>query len=389
MPSIIYLLALVIFAMTTSEFMVAGMMNELANEFKASISSIGYLITGYAGAMVVGGPILTATLLQIRRKQALLALIVVFFLGQSLGALAWNYDSMMIARIITGIASSAAFGVSVSISATLVQPNARGKAASIVLAGLMIATVLGLPMTTIISQHVGWRSSFWAVAFLVLLSGIMIQWLLPSSSRTNQMNLKQELAGFKNPHLWSAYATSMLIIGGTFAAFSYFTPILTDVTGFTDASIPYLLALYGLATVIGNIVIGKFADQYTMPILLLGLVLLLASLVLFAAGAENQLVAVISILFIGVTGVAMNPAMITRVMKTAGSGTMVNTVHTSFITFGVAVGSSLGGIGISAGYGLTSPLWVGAGLSVLGIVSLIPYLRIGKRSRTTDEEVTL
>ncbi|KOO51699.1 MFS transporter [Viridibacillus arvi] len=380
MPSIIYLLALTIFSMTTSEFMVAGMMNELANEFSVSISSIGYLITAYAGAMVVGGPVLTATLLQIRRKQALMVLIVVFLIGQSLGAVAWSYNFMMLARVITGIASSAAFGVAISISATLVHPNTRGKAASIVLAGLMIATVLGLPVTTIISQNFGWRISFWFVAILVLISGIMIQVLLPSSSKIDLVNLKDEFSSFKNRHLWAAYLTSMLIIGGTFAAFSYFTPIFTNVTGFSSTSIPYLLAIYGSATVIGNILIGRFADRFTMRILVTGLILLITGLILFALGAANKYIAVISIVLIGMTGVALNPAMVTRVMNKAGSGTMVNTVHTSFITLGIVIGSSFGGIVINKGYGFASPLWVGACLATLGLLSLIPYLR----KRNTD-----
>ncbi|WP_338749126.1 MFS transporter [Bacillus sp. FJAT-52991] len=378
MPSIIYLLSLAIFCMTTSEFMVAGMMNELALAFQVSVSSIGYLITAYAGAMVVGGPILTAILLRIRSKQALLFLMFVFLIGQSLGAIAWNYDIMMISRIITGIASASAFGVAISFSATLVHSDSRGKAASIVLAGLMLATVLGLPITTVISQHFGWRISFWAVSVLVLVSGIMIQWLLPSSSNKEQLNWKDELLHFKNRHLWAAYTTSMFIIGGTFAAFSYFTPIFTNVTGFSSASIPYLLALYGSATVVGNIVIGKFADKYTMKILMSGLIILIVALSLFALGAENKYIAVISTIFIGLTGVAMNPAMVARVMKTASNGTMINTVHSSFITLGIVIGSSLGGLGISKGYGFVSPLWIGACLAILGLISLFPYLHKGK-----------
>lgn len=375
MPSIIYLLALAIFCMTTSEFMVAGMMNELALAFQVSVSSIGYLITAYAGAMVIGGPILTAILLRIRSKQALLFLIFIFLIGQSLGAIAWNYEVMMISRIITGIASSSAFGVAISYSATLVHPNSRGKAASIVLAGLMISTVIGLPITTVISQHFGWRTSFWAVSVLVLVSGIMIQWLLPSSEIKEQLNWKDELIYFKNRHLWAAYITSMFIIGGTFAAFSYFTPIFTNVTGFSSASIPYLLALYGSATVIGNIVIGKFADEFTMKILMGGLIILIVAMSLFAFGAENKYMAVISTIFIGLTGVALNPAMIARVMKTVKNGAMINTVHSSFITLGVVIGSSLGGLGISKGYGFVSPLWIGVCLALLGLMSLIPYLR--------------
>ncbi|KOP80526.1 MFS transporter [Lysinibacillus sp. FJAT-14745] len=374
MPSIIYLLALAIFCMTTSEFMVAGMMNELALAFQVSVSSIGYLITAYAGAMVVGGPILTATLLRIRSKQALLFLMFVFLIGQSLGAIAWNYDIMMVSRIITGIASSSAFGVAISFSATLVPPNSRGKAASIVLAGLMLSTVLGLPITTVISQYFGWRISFGAVSVLVLVSAVMIQWLIPSSSIKAPLDWKDELLHFKNIHLWAAYVTSMFIIGGTFAAFSYFTPIFTNVTGFSSASIPYLLALYGSATVVGNIVIGKYADNYTMKILMSGLILLIVALSVFALGAENKYIAVTCTIFIGLTGVAMNPAMIARVMKTANSGAMINTVHTSFITLGVAIGSSLGALGISKGYGFVSPLWIGVCLAILGLLSLIPYL---------------
>ncbi|MGG0278028.1 MFS transporter [Bacillus rhizoplanae] len=382
MPSIIYLLALAIFCMTTSEFMVAGMMNELALAFQVSVSSIGYLITAYAGAMVIGGPLVTATLtlLRVRSKQALLFLMFIFLIGQSLGAIAWNYDTMMISRIITGIASSSAFGVAISFSAALVQSDSRGKAASIVLAGLMIATVLGLPITTFISQYYGWRISFGAVSVLVLVSGIMIQWLLPSSSNKEQLNWKDELLRFKDIHLWAAYVTSMFIIGGTFAAFSYFTPIFTNITGFSSASIPYLLALYGSATVIGNIIIGKFADKFTMKILMGGLIILIVALSLFALGAENKYIAVISTIFIGLTGVALNPAMVARVMKTAGNGTMINTVHSSFITLGIVIGSSLGGLGISKGYGFVSPLWIGSCLAILGVISLLPYLH----KRKTD-----
>ncbi|HDR7966457.1 MFS transporter [Bacillus pacificus] len=378
MPSIIYLLALAILCMTTSEFMVAGMMNQLALAFQVSVSSIGYLISAYAGAMVIGGPILTAILLRMRSKQALLFLMFVFLIGQSLGAIAWNYDIMMISRIITGIASASAFGVAISFSATLVHSDSRGKAASIVLAGLMFATVLGLPITTVISQYFGWRISFGAVSVLVLVSGIMIQRLLPSSSNKEQLNWKDELLRFKNIHLWAAYVTSMFIIGGTFAAFSYFTPIFTNVTGFSSASIPYLLALYGSATVIGNIIIGKFADEFTMKILMGGLIILIIALSLFALSAENKYIAVISTIFIGLTGVALNPAMVARVMKTASNGIMINTVHSSFITLGIVIGSSLGGLGISKGYGFVSPLWIGACLAILGVISLFPYLHKGK-----------
>ncbi|MBT2717248.1 MFS transporter [Bacillus sp. ISL-57] len=376
MPTIIYVLAFAIFSMTTSEFMVAGMMPELAEAFSVSISSIGFLITAFAASMVLGGPVLTAILLKIRSKQAMLVLIIVFFIGQTLGALAWNYEVMMVARIITGTASSATFGIAISLSASLVGSELRGRAVSVVLAGLMISMVLGLPLTTFISQELGWRMSFWAVALLVFVAGIIILWKLPSYPAPGPIQFMKELEPFRNRHLWAAYVTSTLIIGGTFAGFSFFTPIFTDISGFSESSVPLLLSLYGGATVIGNILIGRYADRFTMRILFLGLMILFTAMMLFAIGAETKWIAIIAILLIGLTGVSLNPAMATRVMKTAGSGTMINTVHSSFITLGVVIGSSLGGVAISGGYGLHSPLWIGAILAALGLLSLLPYFKL-------------
>ncbi|MET3291735.1 UNVERIFIED_CONTAM: DHA1 family inner membrane transport protein [Brevibacillus sp. OAP136] len=375
MPFAIYILGLAIFAMTTSEFMVAGMMNTLAADFGVSVSAIGYLISAYAAAMVVGGPLLTVGLLRVSSKRALLALVFLFLLGQTVGALAWNYESMMAARIITGIASSAAFGVSLSICAALVSPDSLGRAASIVLGGLMFATVIGLPATTVVAQSFGWRSSFWAVDLLVLAAGIAAQWIIPASPPATSINLRRELAAFRNRSLWAAYATSALIIGATFAAFSYFSPIFTDLTGFAAEAVPWLLALYGTATVVGNLITGRLADRFMMPILTVGLCLLTASLITLAFGATDPTITIITVIVIGLVGVPMNPAMVTRVMRAGGSSALVNTVHTAVITFGLAVGSSVGGMAISAGYGLTSPLWVGLLLAALGLLSLLPYLR--------------
>lgn len=385
MPYAIYVLGLTIFSMTTSEFMVAGMMNALSTEFGVSVSQIGYLISAYAGAMVVGGPLLTVWLLRVPSKQALLTLVAFFLIGQTLGALAWSYESMMAARIITGVASSAGFGVSMSICASLVESQSRGRAASIVLGGLMVATVIGLPATTLIEQAFGWRASFWAVVLLVLVSGITAQRVVPTSPKPESINLHSELAAFRNRSLWAAYATSSLIIGATFAAFSYFSPIFIEITGFSPAAVPLLLAIYGAATVVGNFITGRLADRYTMPVLAGGLVLLTASLIILAFGARNTVVTIVTVIMIGLVGVPMNPAMAARVMQSAGSGALVNTVHTAVITFGIVVGSSFGGLTISAGYGLLSPLWVGSLLAALGLLSLLPYVR---KSIRTDSKRT-
>ncbi|MFC3746819.1 MFS transporter [Paenibacillus sp. GCM10012306] len=384
MPFAIYVLSLAIFCMTTSEFMVAGMMNTLAVEFGVTVSAVGYLITAFSAGMVVGGPLLTAALLNTARKKAFITLIAVFFVGQLLGAMAGSYELMMVSRIITGIASSAAFGVSISISASLVEENRRGRAVSIIFGGLMIATVLGTPAATWAADAYGWRFSFWAVAVIVLLSGITALRMVPVLPKPEPTSLRHEMKSFRNRSLWAAYLTSFLIIGATFAAFSYFAPIFTELTGFSAASVPLLFVVYGAATVVGNLITGRLADRYMMSLLTIGLVLLSVALLIFAIGVHEPAVVIPAVIVIGLAGVPMNPPMVTRVIRAGGSGLMVNTIHTAIVTFGVVVGSSVGGLAISAGYGLVAPLWVGLILALAGVISLLPFLPGVSRSKGTE-----
>jgi predicted MFS family arabinose efflux permease len=375
MPIAVYMLGMLIFAMTTSEFMVSGMMPELAKEFGVSISDIGYLISVYAAGMVIGGPLVTIGLLKVPKKQALVVITISFLVGQIIGAMATSYEMMTIARIITGIASAAGFAVSIALCVQLVEPHIRGRASSIVLGGLMVATVIGLPMATFISQQLSWRTSFWVVVGLVLIAGLAVQWIVPNLQKTELVSLRSELTSFTNPRLWAAFATSGLIIAATFAVFSYFTPIFTELTGFSTAVVPVITAVYGGATVIGNIITGRLADKYTMQTLFGGLILLSLSMLAFLFFASDPVITMVSVIVIGLVGVPMNPAMVTRVMKTASTGALVNAIHGSIISLGVVIGSSLGGLTIDIGFGLISTLWVGFILAILGFISLLPFIR--------------
>ncbi len=373
-PLVVYVLGLTIFALTTSEFMVAGMMPSLSTAFGVGVGEVGYLISLYAAGMVVGGPLLTALLLTLRvpNKRALLWLLALYIVGGVIAATATSYSVMAFARVVTGVAGSACFGVSLAICAELVAPDARGRASSIVLGGLMLATVLGVPFATVIDQNFGWRASFWLVVALAVACSLAVLALVPVSRASAVTSLREELASFRKGRLWAAYATSGLIIGATFAAFSYFSPIFTEVSGFAPSAVPILLAIYGAANVIGNIIVGRYADRHIFPILTGGLALLCIALVVFAFFAESQIASVAAFIVIGFVGVPMNPAMIARVMRAAHPGPLVNTVHTSVINIGLAFGAWAGGLGIQAGYGLTSPLWIGVGLALIGLLSLAP-----------------
>lgn len=195
-------------------------------------------------------------------------------------------------------------------------------------------------------------------------------------------SLRQELHAFRNPRLWLTLTTSTFVIGATFSAFSYLNPILTEVTGFATGTVPLLLIAYGAATVVGNTVVGRFADQHTMPVLLTGLLRNLAFLVGFAVFAQLSVPAVVLMMGIGLVGVTMNPAMVTRVQRTGNARPLVNTVHSSFITLGIIIATSVGGPAIDT-FGLRAPLWIGAALAVLGLVTLLPDLRRLRAEGTT------
>ncbi|TDC15993.1 MFS transporter [Streptomyces sp. 8K308] len=372
MPRAVYVLALGIFAMVTSEFVVAGLMPQLADGLGATVPQVGYLITAFAAAMAVGGPFLTVALLRVAPKNALLLLFAVFLAGNVLAAVATDYATMLTARIVTGVASQAFFGVAISLAVRLTRAEIRGRAIAVVMNGLMLGTLLGLPLSTLVGERFGWRAAFWVISAIAVVAAAATVVGVPALARAEEEGgFRQELGVFRAPRLWLALSTSTLIIGATFAAFSYLNPILTELTGFATGTVPLLLIAYGAATVVGNTVVGRLADRHTVPVLAVGLALNALFLAGFALLAEVPVAAVAFLLGVGLVGVTMNPAMVTRVQRTGNARPLVNTVHASFITLGVILGSSLGALAIGA-WGLRATLWLGAAMAVLGLLTLLP-----------------
>jgi DHA1 family inner membrane transport protein len=381
-PRAVYVLAIGIFAMVTSEFVVAGLMPQVAEGLGVTIPQVGYLITAFAAAMAFGGPFLTVALLRLRPKQSLMLLFGIFLAGNLLAATAQTYAVMLVARIVTGAAAQAFFGVSVSLGVALARPDARGRAVAIVMNGLMLGTLLGLPLATMIGEQAGWRAAFWAIAALTVVAAAGTVAGVPQVERVSGGALRVELGVFRTPGLWLVLSTSTLIIGATFAMFTYVTPILTEITGFGAGAVPLLLVAYGAATFAGNWVVGRLADRHALPVLLGGLALNGLFLTGFALLAHLSVPAVVCLLGVGLVGVTMNPAMAIRVQRAGNAGPLLNTVHGSFIVSGIVISSSLGGVLVEA-HGLRAPLWLGAGMALLGLATLVPDL---VRRRTLSSE---
>jgi predicted MFS family arabinose efflux permease len=373
LPPVVYLLGLTIFSLVTAEFMVAGMMPALAEAFSVSLAQVGNLIAYYALGMALGGPPVTMLLLArgVSNKRALVALLAVYVAAGALAALSPSYNMLVLARVVMGVSSAVCIGLCMTLCAGLVATTLRGKAISVVLAGLMLSPVAGVPLTTWVQQHAGWRASAWLTVMLALICTLLAALRVPDSTAGSQPPLRHQLAALNNSSLWGAYLTSGLIIGATFAAFSYCTPILIQRVGIEPAHIAPLLAFYGVANLVGNTLVGRLADRYTLRVLGAGLGVMVIALGSFAMAGDNRGLSLACFFTLGLTGVALNPAMAARVMKAAEPEALVNAMHTSIITAGLALGSWAGGAAIDAGYGLQAPLWVGAGMALLGLLSLV------------------
>ena len=357
MPLVVYILGLAIFSLGTAELMVAGMMTTLSEAFGVTVGEVGHLISYYAFGVMLGGPVLTYTFLKFKApyRSTLLWLLGLYVIVQGLSVFAPDYNVLVAIRIVTGILCAGCLSLSLATSMALV------------------------PIATIIDQHWGWKMSFGLVAVLVFICLLALVRLLPHMSGGGAIKMAEEIKAFKNKAYWKACATSCLILGASFAAFSYFVPVLTDVSEFTMQTVPFILMLYGLANIIGNMVTGRLAYRHSLTVMVVGLTILSISLLGMALFVQYQVIAILAVILIGLSGVPMNPAMMARIVSVAHPGPMVNAVHTSVINIGLGGGSYLGGMAISSGFGLRSALWIGMVLAVLALLSVLPYIRRRKQ----------
>jgi len=380
MPLVVYILGLAIFSIGTSELMVAGMMTSLSHAFNISIGEVGHLISYFALGVMVGGPILTYLFLRFKSpyRPTLLVLLSAYVIVQGFSAFIHDHTTLIAIRIITGVLCAGCLSLSLATSMALVEPHLRPRAASVIIGGFMISNVLGVPLATIMTEYWGWRLSFGSVAILVFMCLLALMPTLPKLQEQGSLNIAKELESFKRAAYWKACLTSCLILGASFAAFSYFVPILTHISGFSMQVVPLILMLYGAANIIGNTITGRLAYRYSRAIMVTGLSVLSLTLILMGSLVQYQWIAVACVILIGLSGVPMNPAMMARIISVAHPGPMVNAVHTSVINIGLGGGSYLGGMAIAAGYDYRSALWIGATLALLGLFSVLPYLRRGK-----------
>lgn len=373
MPLGLIALALGAFGIGLTEFVIMGLLPEVAADFAVSETAAGWLISGYALSVVVGALFLTAATTRLPRKPVLLGLIVLFVIGNVLTAIAPDYGVAMIGRIIAALCHGAFFGIGSVVAASLVPPAKRAGAIAIMFTGLTAANVFGVPFGTFLGQQLGWRSTFWAISAIGVLAFIGIAALVPAQDGDAQkVSLRSELTAFRSGQVWLSLTVTILAYGGMFGAFTYIAYTLTEVSGFSTGAVPWLLVLFGAGLVLGNWLGGRLADRSVDGTLLFFISALVVVLGLFAAFAGSGTATVIALFLMGGFGFGTVPGLQSRVMTYAGNApTLASGANIGAFNIGNALGAWAGGIGIAAGLGYTSPIWIGAIITAAAVVVMV------------------
>ncbi|QKW19770.1 MFS transporter [Kitasatospora sp. NA04385] len=388
MPLALLALAIGAFGIGTTEFVIMGLLPEVAADFGVGIPTAGLLVTGYAFGVVVGAPLMTVLGTRISRKRMLMLLMGLFVAGNLLSAFAPGFGAMLAGRIVASLAHGAFFGIGSVVAAELVAPDRKAGAIATMFTGLTVANVVGVPLGTFVGQQVGWRTTFAAVAALGVVGLLGIAKLVPELPRPEGAHLRRELAAFKNAQVVLAMGMTVLGFGGVFAAITYVKPMMTEVAGFSEGAVTWLLALLGTGMFLGNLLGGRFADRRLMPMLFTTLGALAVVLALFTVTARNEATAAVTLLLIGALGFATVPPLQKRVLDQAhGAPTLASAVNIGAFNLGNALAAWLGGAVITAGYGYTAPNWVGALLAASALLLALVSAALERRAKTAPAAV--
>ncbi|WP_454915024.1 MFS transporter [Xanthobacter sediminis] len=387
MPVALYALAAGAFGIGVTEFVIMGLLLEVSADLGVSISAAGLLISGYALGVVVGAPLLTALTARWPRKQVLLGLMAVFTLGNLACALAPDYGWLMAARVLTSFAHATFFGVGSVVATDLVAPNKKASAIAIMFTGLTVANILGVPFGTWLGQLAGWRSTFMAVTVVGLAALAIIALLVPKDHGTpSTTRLADDLKVLRRPALLLGLATTVLSWVGVFAAFTYIAPMLTRITGFSDAAVSPILLVFGGGLVVGNLLGGRLADRWLVPTVYGSLVMLSLVLMAMTPALDGKVTAVVAVGLLGAVGFAtVAPLQMWVLQKAKGAGqSLASSFNIAAFNLGNAIGAALGGFVIDAGPGLWAVPLV-AGLVPLGAL-VTAFLSERREAPDADDE---
>lgn len=383
-------LALGGFGIGVTEFASMGLLRAIADGFGTTEAETGTVISAYALGVVIGAPVLTVAAARVPRKALLLGLMAMFVVGNGLSAFATNLDLLVAARFVAGIPHGAYFGAACLVAASMAGAGREARAVSLVLLGLSVANVVGVPAATFLGDAVGWQAAFGVVAGIGVATLAAIAVSVPKPARLAPVSVRDELSALRQPQVLLTLAIGSVGFGGLFAIYSYIQWTLVEVSGVPREMMPWVLAIYGLGMVCGGLLGGALADRDLERTVLYGLVVMAVMLGAYYLASENSIAAVIAVFAIGMSSSAVIPALQSRLMRWAGRGqTLAAALNHSALNIANALGAWLGGLVIAAGWGYRAPALVAVGLALGGFAIALPAVILAARTRRAAAETVV
>lgn len=372
------------FAIGTTEFATMSLLRYFAHDLRIDEPTAGHVISAYALGVVVGAPVIAVLSARVARRTLLIVLMGLFALANALSALAPTYEWMLAFRFLSGFPHGAYFGIAVLVAASLVPSDRRSQAVGRVLAGLTVATIVGVPLANALGRAFGWRWGFGIVAALALVCVVLITIFAPHDRPADGASPLRELDALRRPQIWLTLATGAIGFGGLFAVYTYLASTLLDVTGVSAGMVPLVLSVFGVGLTVGNLTIPIFADRALMPTAGALLIWLAAVLALYPLAAGSLWAVTLDVFAIGLGG-ALGTVLQTRLMDVAGGAqSLAAALNHSAINIANALGPWLGGLAIAAGLGFTSTGYVGCALALGGLAVWAISLGLNDRIRDTE-----
>ncbi|MCZ4295036.1 MFS transporter [Vibrio sinaloensis] len=384
MPLQVWILTLAAFAIGTAEFVIAGILPQLAYSLDITEGQAGYLISAYALAIVFGGPVLTIYLARFNKKSVLAGLMVLFILGNLMSAFAPNYFVLMVSRVITGLVQGPFYGIGAVVATNLVSEKMAGRAVGQMFAGLTLANVLGVPGGTWIGLQFGWHTTFLTVAAFGIIALVFITSVIQSNGHGEAKDVKAQLTAFKNPMLLISLAITVFAWSGFMTLYGYIAPIATHITGFGDNAVTWILVVIGVGLIIGNTMGGRSSDKNLQKASMFWAIAMIVTLLLVGLTLDNKALFVIATFVFGIASFANVPAMQLRVMNHGGEGQeLAATANISAFNLANAFGGFLGGMVLDSHMGASMIPYAAIFVPVIGL------LFIAKANRQENESAEL
>ncbi|MBB1244225.1 MFS transporter [Streptomyces durbertensis] len=396
MPVALLALAVAAFGIGTTEFVMMGLLPEVADDLGTSVPTAGHLVSAYAIGVVIGAPLLTAAGVRVPRRRMLVALMALFTVGNLASALAPGFGTLLAGRVLAGLPHGAFFGVGAVVAAQLVAPERRARAVATMFLGLTVANIVGVPAGTALGQQLGWRSTFLVVTAIGLLAMLALYALVPRLPLTRGGGLGGEVRALADRQVLLGLLTAVFGFAGVFAVYSYLAKMMTELTGLSATAVTGVLALFGIGMTLGALAAGPLTDRALRPTLYGSLAALAALLLVFRYTVHSTVPALITVTLIGAVGFMTTTPLQMLVMNNARSApTLASASNHSAFNLANAGGAWLGGAAIAAGWGWDSPMLVGAVLAAIGLALALlggaldrdgsRLSRVVARSRRTTE----